>query len=193
MHSATDGLPTCVEHQPGWLGPDEADALLGILAKLPFEQHSYSWAGTTGPRPRQEYWIGPGNYRYSGTTLPAHPWTEELDALRARLKANLGTPFNSVLVNRYRNGHDYVSWHTDDEEYFGPTPTIASLSLGATRAFSLRPRRTRRSPVTVDLGHGDLLVMRAESQAEWEHSVPKRLRVTQPRLNLTFRWYRSDE
>lgn len=37
------------------------------------------------------------------------------------------------------------------------------------------------------LGHGSLLVMHAPTNAHWYHALPKRLRVSHPRINLTFR------
>lgn len=49
-----------------------------------------------------------------------------------------GCSFNSLLCNLYRDGHDSIGWHSDDEASLGPKPTIASLSLGDTRVFSLR-------------------------------------------------------
>ena len=46
-----------------------------------------------------------------------------------------------------------------------------------------------REVVDYELGHGDLVVMRDESQADWRHSVPRRKGVTEPRINLTYRYF----
>lgn len=43
-----------------------------------------------------------------------------------------------MLANLYRDCHDSVDWHADDEPALGPQPTIASLSFGDTRNFELR-------------------------------------------------------
>jgi alkylated DNA repair dioxygenase AlkB len=64
---------------------------------------------------------------------------------------------------------------------------IASLTLGATRAFDLRPKAARSKIISVDLEHGDLVVMRGETQANWEHRVSKNRRIAGERINLTFR------
>jgi alkylated DNA repair dioxygenase AlkB len=98
--------------------------------------------------------------------------------------------FNSVLVNLYRSGDDSMGWHADDEPELGPSPVIASLSLGATRRFKFRHRRTR-TIVDHDLTGGSLLVMSGACQSAWMHSVPKQKRVTEARINLTFRWIHS--
>jgi alkylated DNA repair dioxygenase AlkB len=137
--------------------------------------------------PRLTCWFGGSAYHYSGTENLAHTWLPELDALRARLETATTAKFNSCLANLYRDGADSVSWHSDDEPELGFQPTIASLSLGSTRDFKLR-HQTSRAVSTVSLAHGDLLVMRGNSQEAWRHSIPKRAHAG-PRINLTFRWY----
>ncbi len=58
--------------------------------------------------------------------------------LRDRLEHNTGYKFNSVLANLYRDGHDSVDWHSDDEPGLRNMPTIASISFGDTRLFEFR-------------------------------------------------------
>lgn len=53
---------------------------------------------------------------------------------------DIDVTFNSVLINLYRNDKDSVSWHSDDEMTLGICPTIASVSLGETRKFEIRPK-----------------------------------------------------
>lgn len=53
---------------------------------------------------------------------------------------DINVTFNSVLINLYRDGKDSVSWHSDDEIMLGICPTIASVSLGETRKFEMRPK-----------------------------------------------------
>ena len=94
--------------------------------------------------------------------------------------------FNAVLVNLYREGRDSVSWHSDNEAINGREPTIASVSLGATRRFDLRHRETKQT-VKVDLEDGSLLVMSGLSQQCWVHQIAKTAKPVGPRINLTFR------
>jgi DNA oxidative demethylase len=54
-----------------------------------------------------------------------------------------GSFFNSLVLNRYKDGSDYVSWHSDDEPLYGPTPEIASITFGCEREFMLRRRPSR--------------------------------------------------
>ena len=43
--------------------------------------------------------------------------------------------FNSVLMNWYRDGEDYLNWHADDEKELGVNPIVGSVNFGATRDF----------------------------------------------------------
>lgn len=188
---STPTRPVPAAYFLGWLGSDQADRLLDHLtATLPWEQQELRMYGRTVPVPRLTCWVGDAAYTYSGISNAPTPWTPELADLRDRLRAATGASFNSVLCNLYRDGQDSVGWHSDDEPELGARPTIASLSLGATRTFKMRHEATREV-VDFELAHGDLLVMRDESQSDWRHSVPRRARVDEPRLNLTFRRFHA--
>ena len=107
--------------------------------------------------------------------------------LRAVAEATGACECNSVLVNRYRDGRDGVAWHADDEPELGDEPVIVSISLGASRRFQLRRRDDPSVRCETELHHGDVLVMRGRTQAEWLHQVPKTAVVVGERVNLTFR------
>ena len=173
-----------------WLSPSEADAALAaILGEVPWRQDAITLFGRRVLQPRLSAWMGdPGAvYTYSGLTLAPLAWTPGVAALLARARATTGAEYNSVLLNLYRDGSDSMGMHADDERELGPAPNIASVSLGATRAFVMKPRKKKRAPVRLELTHGSLLVMRGETQRHWVHGVPKQARVTEPRVNLTFR------
>ena len=177
---------------PTFLPPAEAGALLAQLtAETVWEQRSIRLFGRLVPQPRLTAWYGDpaARYTYSGLAWEPRPWTAALRALRQRVEAATGARYNSVLLNLYRDGRDGMGWHSDDEPELGPAPAIASLSLGATRRFRLRPRAGRpHSPLGLALPGGSLLLMRGPTQQHWQHALPKTARPTGPRLNLTFRW-----
>lgn len=62
-----------------------------------------------------------------------------------------------------------------------------SVSFGATRRFLFRRNCDHTDKWSYDLSSGDVLIMKGSTQQHWTHSIPKMLRVTQPRINLTFR------
>ena len=175
---------------PGWLEPGAADALLEDLRdRVPWEVHRIRLFGREHASPRLSCWIGDPEavYRYSGTVFQPHPWPASLAALRNRLQEAVGARFNSVLANRYRDGRDAMGWHSDNEPELGPTPVIASVSLGATRRFVLRHRGEPSRKVALELAHGSLLVMRGATQRHWQHALPRTAKGVGERVNLTFR------
>jgi alkylated DNA repair dioxygenase AlkB len=102
-------------------------------------------------------------------------------------------PFNHVLVNRYRDGNDSMGFHADDEAELGQNPQVATVSLGATRRFVLRPRRGRDTePLQYPLEHGSLLIMGGTCQRQYHHGIPRQPSVSDERVSLTFRWLRTD-
>ncbi|GAB3332061.1 alpha-ketoglutarate-dependent dioxygenase AlkB family protein [Hymenobacter humi] len=177
---------------PEFLPAAEADALLAQLtAEVAWEQRAIRLFGQEVPQPRLTAWYGDpaAHYTYSGLSWEPMPWSPALLDLRQRLEAATGARYNSVLLNYYRDGRDSMGWHSDDEPELGPAPAIASLSLGATRRFRLRPRSgVVHPPFGLDLPNGSLLLMRGPTQQHWQHALPKTARPVGPRLNLTFRW-----
>ena len=89
------------------------------------------------------------------------------------------------LLRDYRHGGDSVGWHSDNESGLGDCPTIASLSLGATRRFQFRHRRTKET-ITLELKEGHWLIMAGKTQRFWLHQVPKTTTAVERRINLTF-------
>lgn len=176
---------------PEFLSPNAAaEAMEQLRSETQWEQHSVKIAGRTIPCPRLSAWYGdPGAaYRYSGVTYEPAPWTAKLASLRERLRETLGSTFNSALLNLYRDGADGMGWHSDDERELGSAPTIASISLGGPRRFTLRHRREKGVPrIELELASGSLLVMSGATQSNWRHAVPKTRRAVKPRINLTFR------
>lgn len=60
-------------------------------------------------------------------------------------KALPRSSFNSLLLNRYKGGNDYVGWHSDDEKLYGSAPEIASVSFGCERDFFLKKKPGKKS------------------------------------------------
>jgi alkylated DNA repair dioxygenase AlkB len=179
---------------PDWLGASEADALLEALqAQVAWETHRIRLFGKEHDSPRLSCWIGDpdASYVYSRVRFEPRPWPPALAALRARIDEASGVAMNSVLANLYRSGHDAMGWHSDDEPELGARPVIASLSLGGTRRFRFRHRRDHARTFAMDLPHGSLLLMSGDTQANWQHALPRTARPVPARLNLTFRHIRA--
>lgn len=163
-----------------------AHALSDFIDGIAWQQPTLRLYGREVKVPRLTAWFGDGAYTYSGVRHEPARVPSHVAGLRDRIEKLTGARFNSVLANLYRNGADSVAWHADDEPELGPTPTIASLSIGAPRVFAIRCNATRET-MRLELQHGDLLVMSGRSQLDYQHAVPKTARPTGARINLTFR------
>jgi alkylated DNA repair dioxygenase AlkB len=198
------GQGAWVELSPDWLSAPEAGALESRLTgELAWEQRQIVLFGKPIMQPRLIAWAGELPYSYSGQTLEPRAWPAavqaELCALDARVAAAVGTAFNHVLVNRYRDGRDSMGYHADDEPELGPDPVVACLSLGRARRFLIRPKRSAKGerPLTLILPSGSLLVMAGTCQRFQRHALPRaseteeRVLVEQglplQRISLTYR------
>ncbi|KAF5020995.1 hypothetical protein F66182_6976 [Fusarium sp. NRRL 66182] len=117
---------------------------------------------------------------------------------------------NSAFVNSYAGPQENVGWHSDHLTYLGPRAVIGSISLGVAREFRVRriiPRDNDNNPIqdadaegqiSIHLPHNSLLVMHAEMQEEWKHSIAPALSIDPhpisgtTRINITYRDYRAN-
>ena len=189
-------------YDPHFLSPEDADLSFGLLENDPcLQQEQIRMVGKWITEPRLTAWYGDPDksYKYSGKTMVPKPWSPILLTLKQNIEQTvnkLGSDieFNSVLINKYRNGLDSQGWHSDDEKELGPDPVIASLSLGATRTFEIRLKDNHEKKISIPLTHGSLLVMMGRTQSLSQHRVPKikpnEALLTPCRINLTFRTIR---
>lgn len=90
-----------------------------------------------------------------------------------------------MLAHIYRDGRDYIGYHSDREATFTP---VLSVSFGATRKFRLREKpKTKGCDYQYLLNSGDLFIMKPGCQKYYKHTVPKELKIKDWRINLTFR------
>lgn len=172
----------------GFLNQQQQALLLKESIEYPFEQPEITVFGKLHKIPRSQVWFADSGcaYQYSSLLVKPQPWPACLKTLRVLLLQQFNIDTNGVLVNRYQHGADSMGWHSDDEPEIVPNSDIVSISLGASRTFVIRHKETQEKQY-FELESGDLLIMHGDMQQHWQHSVPKRMRVTQPRINLTFR------
>jgi hypothetical protein len=120
---------------------------------------------------------------------------------------------NTAFVNCYDGPQESVGYHTDQLTYLGPRAIIGSLSLGVAREFRVRKivasdgdeyrkedgsLADAQGQISIHLPHNSLLVMHAEMQEEWKHSIaPAQAIDPHPlagnkRLNITYRFYKDN-
>jgi alkylated DNA repair dioxygenase AlkB len=175
---------------PDFVCSEQANAYYTELENtLPWRQETIRVFGKEVTSPRLQSWHGDPDvsYQYSGMRMQPVAWTPRLYDLKLKCEQAFGAQYNSVLVNYYRDGEDAMGWHADDEPELGVNPTIASLTLGCSRTFSLKHKTTKQR-FDVSLENGSLFIMAGTTQRFWQHSLPRRKRVIDGRINLTFRY-----
>ncbi|KAI9692805.1 MAG: hypothetical protein M1820_009353 [Bogoriella megaspora] len=130
---------------------------------------------------------------------------------------------NTSFVNCYDGAAESVGYHSDQLTYLGPRAVIGSLSLGVAREFRVRrivprdnnnndqdsptpisdstnPQQTpadASGQIAIHLPHNSLLVMHAEMQEEWKHSIAPASTISphpiagNKRINITYRCYKE--
>ena len=164
-----------------------------LVTELSWQEDIVTLFGKTHVTTRQIVWMGDSDidYQYSGHTRQTIPWTDTVFHVKQHVEQQLlilgiDVNFNSCLLNYYPSGEDGMGYHADDERELGEQPVIASLSLGATRKFVFKHKKTQ-DKVELYLESGQLIVMHGETQNFWKHSITKTKKVTTGRISLTFR------
>ncbi len=164
-----------------------------LLNELPWHSDIVTLFGQTHVTTRQIVWMGAdnANYHYSGQTRQPIPWSDAVFHVKQSIEralANIGiiVDFNTCLLNYYPSGADGMGYHADDEKELGHQPIIASLSLGATRKFVFKHKKTQ-DKVALYLESGQLVVMHGDTQTFWKHTITKTKTVAAGRISLTFR------
>lgn len=134
-------------------------------------------------------------YKYSGVAVKPFPETDFLAEIRKKCVEIAGLPVqpNSCNINLYRDGHDAVGWHTDDEPLFEGDYNdicILSLSLGSSRTFQVKKKGGKRDVALKSfvVSHGDLCTMEGRFQRHYLHAIQRKPEVAEPRINLTWRY-----
>jgi alkylated DNA repair dioxygenase AlkB len=177
-----DGELYFVEH----LGLPGDDLLQRLIAETAWRAEHITVWGKRHLQPRLSAWYGAARYRYSGMTLLPLPFTPLQLQLKQAVESACGHRFNSVLLNYYRDQHDSMGFHSDDESELGSEPVIASLSFGQARTFIMKHKRLPKT-IKLSLGNASLLVMAGKTQSNWQHGINKERQILGPRVNLTFR------
>ncbi|KAI9761875.1 MAG: carboxy methyl transferase for protein phosphatase 2A [Chaenotheca gracillima] len=143
------------------------------------------------------------------------------DGKKLKYQSPLEWAPNAAFVNCYDGGGESVGYHSDQLTYLGPRAVIGSLSLGVAREFRVRrivprdndedddgperpgskssstSRADAEGQIAIHLPHNSLLVMHAEMQEEWKHSIAPALAIDphpvsgKKRINVTYRFYRE--
>jgi alkylated DNA repair dioxygenase AlkB len=173
----------------------EADIILRrLLRDVPWQADTALIHGQVVKSARHVAWYADEAFRYShsGVVREALPWNVPiLEPIKRRVEDLTGATFNSCVLNLYHNGSEGMGWHSDPEAR-GAHSVIAALSVGATRKFAFK-HKVSGARCALELQHGQLIVMRGDTQQHWLHALMRTAKVVGPRISLTFRLFPVDE
>ena len=114
-----------------------------------------------------------------------------LKHVKNMIEEKTGWKYNIALGNRYKKGKDKIAFHSDNEE-FGNTQSIASISMGIERLFTFKSKTEPFEEYSIKLEHGSLLFMGTNCQENYTHGMKtERISDSQKykktRINVTFR------
>lgn len=170
----------------------KADKLYEYCLELPWIVHQFPLHGRICKQGRLSMIasVDAVPYRYARASHPAEDIAKFpiLENIMAEVNAFLGTEFNSILLNFYRDGNDYISNHSDDERDLSKS-IVAGISLGVERTFRMVNKETGEK-VDFELPDSSLFVMAGDTQKEWTHGLPVRKKIKEGRISLTFREFK---
>jgi len=137
------------------------------------------------------------NFRYSGKDMISNGWSPTVETINSVISNAMNYGFNFCLLNYYPDGTTKLGFHSDDESSMVSGSPIVSLSLGAERDFQVQPRSKLGNikwdemglsgTLNIKASSGDIIVMSGAMQKNYKHAIPKRMKVKDPRISLTYR------
>lgn len=128
-------------------------------------------------------------YYYSNQLAKSKPMTLNLDLLMELINELTNSNFNGILINRYIDGKDYISAHSDDEKNLDKSGVI-SISYGGERIFRIRDKKTKNIVEDILIKSMDIIHMGGDFQKEFTHEVPPTMDNVDIRYSFTFRCHK---
>jgi alkylated DNA repair dioxygenase AlkB len=162
-----------------------------LLSMKPKERGKVIVFGKEFDVPRWQKSFGE-SYRFSGLEHKAGKIESGtyLERLLNWVRKTTNLNYSQALINWYINGTEYIGSHSDDMSQLVANSSILSFSFGATRDFVIKSKTDKKFRLCIPLKNNTCVVMGGQMQKHYKHEVPKRLKVKEPRINITFRLYK---
>ena len=125
-------------------------------------------------------------YEYSNKLVRSIPLTPKLKILLEMVNKKFNSEFNGILVNKYKDGEDYIGAHSDNETNLDNVGVLA-ISYGAIRKFRIRDKKTRKIVKDIPTIPNQIIQMSSNFQKEFLHEIPIEKKVKEERYSFTFR------
>lgn len=125
-------------------------------------------------------------YKYSKKMMASKSLSKSMSELLYIINKEIGAEFNGILVNKYMDGSDYISAHSDDEIGLD-TVGVVSISYGTERVFRIRNKETKEIICDEITTHCSILHMGGNFQNLYTHEIPIQKKIKESRISFTFR------
>ena len=125
-------------------------------------------------------------YKYSKKMMDSKHLSQSMSKLLHIINMEIGAEFNGILVNKYMDGNDYISAHSDDETGLDSVGVV-SISYGSERIFRIRNKETKEIMCDELTTHCSILHMGGNFQKLYTHEIPVQKKIKEPRISFTFR------
>ena len=125
-------------------------------------------------------------YYYSNQLAKSIQLTPNLVKLLDIMNTKFNADFNGILINKYNDGNDYISAHSDDEKNLDMVGVVA-ISFGAIRTFRIRDKTTKKIITDIKTKPFEIIHMGGNFQKEFIHEIPIEKKVKDCRYSFTFR------
>lgn len=126
-------------------------------------------------------------YKYSNKLMTSQPLTESLEQLLNEMNEIYHSKFNGILINKYQNGDDYISPHSDSEDGLDDDVGVIALCYGEERIFRIRSKKNKQVLHDEITTHGSILQMGGFFQTLYTHEIPVQKEISGIRYSFTFR------
>ena len=151
----------------------------------PEEQNKITMFGKTIDTPRRFKVYGK-TYKFNGMTEEAEEEIPRLIIPYLNLINTIDTGYNSVLVNWYDGGTEYIGYHSDKTDHLVPNSNIYGISFGSERIMRFKHKEDN-TLIDFKLEHNSIINMIGGCQSVFQHSIIKNNKISGRRISLTFR------
>ena len=184
-----DSNKSAITFISNFLDKETTEKLFNNLTKTtPWEQGVYKMFGRDVKTPRLLWAMRDDNfdieksYDITGSSI----WNNDIKKIKTNVENIIEKNIKYAQINYYRDGNDYIGWHTDSEVMKGDL--IASISIGATRKFQFQSIDNKESKYEIELTNGSLIIFDEDAaKTNWKHRIPKQPKIQEGRINITFR------
>lgn len=115
------------------------------------------------------------------------PFTRTVRAVKDIIEKKLNTTFNHAIIQKYRNGSDFIGPHADKTLDINPDSLIVNYSAGTTRVIKFRTKYEPYEIKTFELEDDSLLAINLDTNRNYTHEIKRNKKIQEERISITFR------